>query len=81
LSKIEWHTFTGCVNLKKVSIPVSVTKIVGESFFGCMRLEHIYYGGTMKQWKAIDKDKSLMHSWNKNTGKYVVHCTDGDLKK
>ena len=35
----------------------------------------------MKQWKAINKDKSLMHSWNKGTGKYVVHCTDGDLKK
>ncbi|MDE5601103.1 MAG: leucine-rich repeat protein [Clostridia bacterium] len=80
-SFIKAHTFQSCVNMTKVSIPVSVTRIGSEAFFGCMKLEHIYYGGTMKQWKAIDKDKSLMHSWNKNTGKYIVHCTDGDLKK
>jgi hypothetical protein len=31
----------------------------------------------MEQWNAISKGGS----WNRNTGNYTVHCTDGDIGK
>lgn len=57
---------------KKITIPVSIKKIDGFSyFFGSVG--EMYYAGTMKQWNAIDLTKGELYSDK------MVHCTDGDV--
>lgn len=57
---------------KKITIPVSIKKIDGFSyFFGSVG--ETYYAGTMKQWNAIDLTKGELYSDK------TVHCTDGDV--
>ena len=57
---------------KKITIPVSIKKIDGFSyFFGSVG--EMYYAGTMKQWNAIDLTKGELYSDK------TVHCTDGDV--
>lgn len=57
---------------KKITIPVSIKKIEGFSyFFG--NVDEMYYAGTMEQWKAIDLTKGELYSDK------TVHCTDGDV--
>lgn len=50
----SWHgTFENCENLKKITIPGSVSNIDVESFEGCDKLETAYFGGSEQQWNAI----------------------------
>lgn len=76
VSKIELYAFKKCSNLKSVKL-ANVTNIGRCAFEDCNQLEHIYYQGTKAQWKKISKEPK----WDKNTGKYTVHCIDGDIKK
>lgn len=57
---------------KKITIPVSIKKIEGFSyFFG--NVDEMYYAGTKEQWNAIDLTKGELYSDK------TVHCTDGDV--
>lgn len=57
---------------KKITIPVSIKKIEGFSyFFGSVN--EMYYAGTKEQWNAIDLTKGELYSDK------TVHCTDGDV--
>ena len=76
VSKINLGAFKDCIRLKRVTLS-NMTEIGWSAFNNCKQLEHIYYQGTKAQWKKTSKGKN----WNKNTGKYTVHCTDGDIKK
>ena len=60
-----------------LEIPDSVTSIGDYAFIGCGSLESITFQGSMKQWKAIDKESS----WNYDTGSFTITCTDGVLDK
>ena len=51
--KEMWGTFTGCLSLKSVHIPASVTKFVNQPFVGC-NLEAVYYDGAFEDWCKID---------------------------
>lgn len=63
------------LKLEKITIPVSVTSI-GERAFGLGgKLKMIVYGGTVSQWKAIEKGVD----WNLHSGNYTVYCTDGEI--
>ncbi|MBQ8944033.1 MAG: leucine-rich repeat protein, partial [Clostridia bacterium] len=42
-----------CNNLKKVSIPVSLTQINKNAFSGCANITDVYYEGTEEQWIEI----------------------------
>jgi len=76
-TKIGYSAFEGCSELTCIMIPNSVASIDYRAFKGCSRLMDINYLGTTKEWKKIYKG----NQWHAGTGKYVVHCTDGDLKK
>jgi len=50
-------TFYGCSGIKTVTIPQSLTSIVGaNNFRDCTGLTAVYYGGTVAQWCIIDFD-------------------------
>ena len=77
VTSIGSWAFSGCTNLTSVIIPDSVTSIGQETFKDCSGLTSITYNGTKTQWNKI-----IMYSnWNKNTGNYTIHCTDGDIEK
>lgn len=75
--------FSGCTSLHTIHIPVSVDRIETKAFMDCTSLTHIYYDGTMEQWKAVEKRSTQawdeFTDWQTNTGDFTVHCTDGDL--
>ncbi len=70
-------TFANCTALTDITIPNSVNSIGDSAFSGCTSLANITYDGTVAQWEAIEKE----YEWNDETGDYVVHCTDGDIRK
>lgn len=82
---IREHAFYGCTNLKTVYIYVNsldyteynYPNIGDYAFANCTSLTDIQFNGTMEQWNGGTFGKD----WNKNTGEYTVHCTDGDLQK
>ncbi len=76
ITDISERAFENCTSLTSVTIPVSVTRIHTFAFSGCSNLTRINYGGTMEQWKAVQKDLWCFDG----TGNYTVHCTDGDLQ-
>ena len=71
------QAFYECIKLTSIYIPDSIISIKNYAFDVCRELTNIIYGGTKEQWKNISKDTY----WNRNTGEYTVHCTDGDIAK
>ena len=51
---ITAETFSRCVNLKRITIPKSITRIEENAFRGCDSLEDVYYEGTLEEWRKID---------------------------
>jgi hypothetical protein len=76
IREIEASAFANCVKLTSVTIGSGVTSIGDRAFYKCSGLTDIHYGGTKAQWNAVSKGSY----WNYNTGKYTVHCTDGNIK-
>ncbi len=54
-----------------------LTRLNKGAFGYCNQLESITFNGTKEQWNNIDKETD----WDKNTGGYTIHCTDGDIAK
>lgn len=77
VTNIVGSAFMYCTSLTSVTIPASVTSIGYGIFYGCKKLTTINYTGTVAQWNAIE----FGTDWNKNTGNYTIHCTDGDITK
>ena len=75
--EIRSEAFQDCGKLKSVTIPNSVTRIWVGTFEGCHSLKSIYYGGTMSQWQAINKEEG----WDSGRYGYTVYCTDGKITK
>ena len=77
VTSIDNRAFENCTSLKSITIPEGVTSIDTLAFSDCTGLTRITYMGTKEQWSSIDKG-SL---WSNNTGKFVVHCTNGNIMK
>ena len=54
-----------------------MTSVGDYAFRGCTDLTSIEFDGTIEQWQAIQ----FGNDWDKDTGEYVVHCTDGTVAK
>ena len=67
--------FEGCSSLNKISLPKTLTSIGENAFKDCTSLKEISYGGTIEQWKAINKDVS----WKFNCSDITVCCIDGQI--
>lgn len=77
VTSIFYDAFDNCANLTNIIISNNVTSIHRWALGRCANLKNIYYHGTKKQWKSIDKDDG----WDDDTSDYTIHCADGDLKK
>ena len=55
VTSIGSGAFLYCSSLESITIPNSVTSIGREAFYNCRKLKNVYYTGTEKQWKVIDK--------------------------
>ena len=77
VTNIGNYAFDNCSSLTSITIPEGVKSIGENAFYNCSQLTDINYNGTMEEWNKIVKAES----WDYQTGNYVVHCTDGDIKK
>lgn len=77
ITYIKNYAFSGCSNIRSITIPKSITSIGVCAFQYCTALTSIEYKGTKEEWLSITKGTN----WNKNTGKYIVHCSDGNMTK
>ena len=77
VNMIESYAFDSCDKLRKVEIPNTITYIGAYAFRDCESLEEIIFNGTRAQWRAIDKAST----WDRNTGDYLIKCTDGTISK
>ena len=76
ITKIGSKAFLGCTSLSSVAIPTSVT-IIGEmAFFCCSSLESIEFGGTVSQWKTVEKGED----WHKWCNVASMKCSDGEAE-
>ena len=75
VTSIGEEAFRNCSLLKSITISDSVTSIGADAFDYCSSLVDITFKGTKAQWNAVEKG-----SWS-NTGNYIIHCTNGDIKK
>lgn len=69
--------FAECKRMEKIIFPDTLTKINRSAVAGCEKLNLIIFKGTKLQWESISKTET----WDVNTGKYIIKCTDGDIKK
>jgi hypothetical protein len=76
-TEITGFAFAFCSYIESITIPGSVNRICLHALAHCESLTSIYYNGTMAEWHSIQKDDG----WDLSTGKYTVHCSDGDIKK
>jgi hypothetical protein len=68
--------FFNCKYLKEISLPASI-EVLGKSCFAyCIRLNTVYYMGTIEQWNAIEKEDT----WSDGTRGFNVICTDGEIE-
>ncbi len=76
VTQIKYEAFAGCA-IVSVDIPATVAEIQFAAFENCSKLIRINFAGTIAEWKAIKKGRD----WDRNTGDYVVVCSDGSLDK
>ena len=76
VTRIGGYAFEGCTALASVEIPASVTEISYGAFSGCESLASVEFGGTMAQWKAVEKSRG----WHDDVPAKGVKCADGKAR-
>ena len=77
VTKISAWALDSCQSLAEITIPDSVTEIGKKAFVSCKSLADIRFGGTVSQWKAVEKGED----WNSGVSAITVHCTDGEMQQ
>lgn len=77
IEEISDSAFYYCTSLEKINIPESVTSLEKCALTDCSSLTDITYKGTKEKWNRVYKG----YAWDRGTGDYTVHCTDGDIQK
>lgn len=82
--------FASCFALEGAELPAGLVKIEMGAFRVCRSLREIRYGGTVDQWRAVDKvvfdpnsiysDLDWNYGWNDSTDTFNVICADGVTK-
>ena len=76
VTKISDYAFSHCESLSSVEIPSSVTAIGACAFECCASLESVEFGGTVAQWKSVEK----MSGWHYGFPATTVKCSDGEAR-
>ena len=76
VTKISDYAFSHCESLSSVEIPSSVTVIGACAFECCTSLESVEFGGTVAQWKSVEK----MSGWHYGFPATTVKCSDGEAE-
>ena len=79
LKKIEDNAFCGCKSLESVSVPSALKEIGLRVFQYCYKLSYIEFRGK----KIFGEVFNLVcfSDYRNEVGDYIIHCTDGDIKK
>lgn len=80
---IESMAFHNCQSLQTLTLPKSVRTICPYAFAKCRNLKKIIYGGTLAEWKALDKRIGIFEG--REGRPIIIECTDdiyvyGELK-
>lgn len=74
VTEIMQYAFVECTSLYEVTFPSTLTIIARKAFALC-DLRKATYGGTVAQWKRIEKGDG----WNMGAPCLVVYCKDGEV--
>ena len=77
---IRENAFAGDINPRSVFIPKSVTYIGAGAFYQCSHLIHVYFGGSLSEWEAVEVESEqndqlsyVSHAYNvKTNGEWSV---------
>lgn len=64
-------------NIESLEIHPDTKMIAASALEGYAKLVKITFNGTVEEWGKITRGAN----WNLNTGKYIITCTDGEIKK
>ena len=65
------EAFSHCHTLKDIWLPKSLTDVATSAFWGCTKLENIYYNSTVNDFYKLNITIDMIDSDSIN-----VHCTD-----
>lgn len=77
VTSVGYESFLNCNRLVSVVFFGNFSRLGDKSFSECSSLTSITFKGTKAQWEEVYKG----YSWSSYTGKFVIHCTDGDIQK
>lgn len=66
---IESQAFYNCYSLTSITIPNTITSVGEWAFYGCGKLQNIYYKGTIQEWAS--KIDGIFNLWNTGRNIYV----------
>jgi len=76
ITQIKNNTFEGGSEFVSITFSNSKVSIAKNAFDGLSKLTCIIFGGSMDDWKTVTKEVA----W-RDTGEFIVECTDGTLNK
>ena len=76
ITQIKNNTFEGGSEFVSITISNSKVSIAKNAFDGFSKLTCIIFGGSMVDWKKVTKEVG-----GRDTGEFIVECTDGTLNK
>jgi hypothetical protein len=71
--RVANFAFSGCTALREISLPEALEYISEGAFHGCDSLKTVSFRGTVKQWKSLLREESLLNV-------RTVVCTDGEME-